>query len=140
MTRPPASDTPRVGAELPRRTVQMSLAKARLFSLPNESFHTHDEKAVQIGLKMAAPQGLMSYGYLSQAATDYFGPSWVCDGELNISFVNLLTREDLLTIGGEVADVRREGDRLRIVLALWIDNDRGEKVAVGQAIGYRPAL
>ncbi|MGE0807030.1 MAG: hypothetical protein AB7L76_15885, partial [Burkholderiaceae bacterium] len=57
-----ASHRWQIGDELPRRQIQMSLAKARLFSLPNESFHTHDDKAIRIGLRAAAPQGLMSYG------------------------------------------------------------------------------
>ncbi len=127
---------PAVGDLLPPRRVQMTLAKARLFSLPRESFHTHDGMAVAIGLKRAAPQGLMAYGYLSQLATDYFGPSWVTGGELNINFINLLDRDDLLTIAGKVTSVDRENGRTRVTVEVWVDSHRGTRVAAGNAVGY----
>lgn len=125
------------GMTLPPRKIQMSITKARLFSLPNESFHTHDQLAQRIGLKVAAPQGLMAYGYLSQMATEFFGPRWVEGGELNVSFTNLLSRDDLLTVNGVVISVETEGRRKRITLDIWVENERGDKVAVGQAIGYQ---
>lgn len=127
---------PAVGDLLPVRQAQMTLAKARLFSLPRESFHTHDDMAVAIGLQRAAPQGLMAYCYLSRLATDYFGPSWVAGGELNINFINLLDRDDLLTIAGKVTGVDRENGRTRVTVEVWVDSHRGTRVAAGNAIGY----
>lgn len=127
---------PSVGDLLPVRKVQMSLAKARLFSLPRESFHTHDHLAVKIGIPRAAPQGLMSYGYLSKLATDFFGPSWAAGGELNVNFVNLLDREDELTIAGRVAAVGPSGERSLVVLEIWVDSNRGVRIAAGEARGY----
>ena len=127
---------PAVGDPLPALHVQMTLAKARLFSLPKESFHTHDDMAVAIGLKRAAPQGLMAYGCLSRLATDYFGPSWVSGGELNVAFINLLDRDDLLTIAGKVTGVERDGGRTRVTVEIWVDSHRGTRVAAGNAIGY----
>ncbi len=127
---------PAVGDLLPPRQVQMTLAKARLFSLPRESFHTHDDMAVAIGLQRAAPQGLMSYGYLSKLATDYFGPAWVSGGELNINFINLLDRDDLLTVAGRVTGVEDDDGRTRVTVEVWVDSHRGTRVAAGNAIGY----
>lgn len=124
------------GMKLPTRAIQMSITKARLFSLPNESFHTHDHLAQKIGLKVAAPQGLMAYGYLSQIATEFFGPDWVQGGELNVSFTNLLSRDDVLSVSGIVARIAPENGRQRVELDIWVENERGDKVAVGQAIGF----
>jgi hypothetical protein len=126
---------PAVGDELPARVVQLSLAKARLFSLPRESFHTHDSLAQEIGLKRAAPQGLMSYGYLSKLATDYFGLSWFHGGELKVNFINLLDREDTLTIGGRVAGAERMAGGMKVRLEVWIDTERGPRVAAGEITG-----
>jgi len=127
---------PEIGHLLPTRKVQMSLAKARLFSLPRESFHTHDHLAEKIGIPRAAPQGLMAYGYLSKLATDFFGPSWAFDGELNVSFINLLDREDELTIAGRVAAVEAAEKGHLVVLEIWVDSNRGVRVAAGEAKGY----
>lgn len=123
--------------KLPTRKIQMSLAKARLFSLPNESFHTHDKLAQKIGLSVAAPQGLMAYGYLSQMATEFFGEEWANGGELNISFTNLINRNDLLSVNGNIAKIDSENGRRRITLDLWVENERGVKIAAGQAIGFK---
>lgn len=127
---------PEIGHLLPARKVRMSLAKARLFSLPRESFHTHDHLAEKIGIPRAAPQGLMAYGYLSKLATDFFGPSWASDGELNVSFINLLDREDELTIAGRVAAVDPAEARTLVTLEIWVDSNRGVRVAAGKAKGY----
>ena len=48
-----------IGAELPTRTIQMSLEKSRLFTLPAENFHTHDEIAQKMGLRCAVPAALL---------------------------------------------------------------------------------
>lgn len=133
---PSPKPLPAVGDLLPVRKVQMSLAKARLFSLPRESFHTHDHLAVKIGIPRAAPQGLMAYGYLSQLATDFFGPAWAAGGELNVNFVNLLDREDELTIAGRVAAVEPSGEGSLVVLDIWVDSNRGVRIAAGEARGY----
>ena len=47
---PPDAADIAVGFKLPTRAVQMSNVKARLFSLPKESFHTHDTMARALGL------------------------------------------------------------------------------------------
>lgn len=57
-------------------------------------------------------------------------------GELNINFINLLDRDDLLTIAGKVTSVDRENGRTRVTVEVWVDSHRGTRVAAGNAVGY----
>jgi acyl dehydratase len=116
--------------------VTLTLANARLFSLPLESFHTHDSLAKDAGFPKAVPQGLMSFGYLSRLCTDYFGEQWCVSGTLEVKFINMLYRDDRLTIGGRVADVDPLSDATaRVHLDLFVDDDTGRRVAAGTATG-----
>jgi hypothetical protein len=134
---PPAAAGIAVGFRLPTRAIQMSNVKARLFSLPKESFHTHDAMARALGLKVSVPQGLMCFGYLSQLCTEFFGPGWVRGGTFNIVFARMLQRDDLLTVGGAVAAIESEAGKAgaKVTLDIWVDNDRGERVTLGTATG-----
>jgi len=100
-----------------------------------ENFHTHDEIAKEDGLGEAVPQGLMSYGYLSEMCTLFFGNRWANGGTLNVNFVGMLRKNDLLTVRGKVKEKAPEGSKVRLVLEVSVENDRGELVAVGTASG-----
>ena len=124
-----------VGYELPVIQKQMHIVKARLYTLPFENFHTHDEIAKEDGLGEAVPQGLMSYGYLSEMCTLFFGNSWANGGTFNVNFVGMLRKNDLLTVRGKVKEKVEEDSTVRLVLEVSVENDRGELVAVGTASG-----
>lgn len=124
-----------VGYELPVLQKQLDLVKSRLYSLPTESFHTHHELAQLIGFGSAVPQGIMSYGYMSELCTRFFGESWVYGGTLNVSFVGILRTDHLLTIRGTVKEKVNEGSKTKLVLDLSVENQHGEKVALGTASG-----
>lgn len=133
--RPPSAAEVEVGFKLPTRTIQMSNVKARLFSLPKESFHTHDTLAQALGMKVSVPQGLMCFGYLSQLCTEFFGPSWARGGTFNVVFARMLQRDDLLTVGGVVTEISADGESSEVTLDVWVDNERGERVTLGTAKG-----
>ncbi len=132
---PPRAEEIEVGFKLPARTVQMSNVKARLFSLPKESFHTHDTLARELGMKVSVPQGLMCFGYMSQLCTEFFGPSWVRGGTFNVVFARMLQRDDLLTVAGVVTAKDTVGTGAKVTLDIWVDNERGERVTLGTATG-----
>lgn len=123
------------GYELPPIQKEMTLAKSRLYSLPMESFHTHQELADKAGVGSIVPQGFMSYGYLSEMCTNFFGNEWAKGGTLKVKFVGMLRVGDLLTSRGVVKEIIEKDGTKEIVLDIWVENQKGEKVAVGTASG-----
>ncbi|MBR0898901.1 hypothetical protein JQ616_28410 [Bradyrhizobium tropiciagri] len=121
--------------------VRVTLANARLYSLPHESFHTHDSLAEKVGFPRAVPQGLMSFGYLIKLCTQYFGPEWAnTSGGIDVAFTNMLFRDDLLTVGGEVIAAESLSDStVKVTLAIHVDNQNGRRVAAGEASGVLPS-
>lgn len=119
------------GRELPQRHITMSLEKSRLFTLPVENYHTHDAAAQAMGLRVAVPAAMMSFGYLSRHCDEFFGPAWVSSGELNVVFTRMLARDDVLTVHG-TARTEPSGSG-RSTIDVGIRNARGEAVAVASA-------
>ncbi|WP_037144123.1 MaoC family dehydratase [Rhodococcoides fascians] len=125
-------------SEVTSYTAQLTLAHARLFSLPTESFHTHDSIAQEYGFPKAVPQGLMSFAYLSRLCTEYFGSDWANSGEIDVKFIGMLYRDDTLTVSGTaVSEDTATDDPSLITLKLHIDDQNGRRVAVGTARGHR---
>ncbi|MBR0684362.1 hypothetical protein JQ594_00390 [Bradyrhizobium manausense] len=117
--------------------VTLTLANARLYSLPLESFHTHDSLAKKFGFPRAVPQGLMSYGWLIKLCTEYFGPEWVnTSGHIEVAFINMLFRDDVMTVGGHVVEVENVSDsQVKVKLQIHVDDQNGRRVAAGEATG-----
>ena len=115
----------------------MSLAKSRLYSLPMESFHPHEKLARKAGLDFIVPHGMMSYGYLSEICTLFFGKDWAEGGTLKVKFTGMLRIDGILTSHGVVKEITEtENKKQKIELDIWMENHRGEKVAVGTASGF----
>ena len=111
----------------------MSLEKSRLFTLPTENYHTHDAAAQAMGLRVAVPAAMMSFGYLSRHCGDFFGPAWVKSGELDVVFTRMLARDDILTVHGSVRGAKATAAGVRTEIDAGIHNARGEAVAVASA-------
>jgi acyl dehydratase len=129
--RPETPSAPLPGRTLIPRTIELSLEKSRLFSLPAENYHTHDKHAQAMGLRVAVPAAMMSFAYLSRFAQDHFGDAWISCGKLDVVFTRMMQRDDILTVLGSI-DRERGGDT-GTVLGLRIDNAQRELVAVATA-------
>ncbi len=129
----PAASLPPSGPSLPERRIEMSLEKSRLFTLPTENYHTHDSAAQAMGLRVAVPAAMMSFGYLSKQCGDFFGPAWPGSGEIDVVFTRMLSRDDVLTVCGVVRGTRATPQGIRTDLDLSIHNARNETVAIASA-------
>lgn len=128
-----AEAAPAPGRPLPQRRIEMSLEKSRLFTLPTENYHTHDAAAQAMGLRVAVPAAMMSFGYLSKHCRDFFGPAWTGSGDLDVVFTRMLARDDVLTVHGSVRGTRSTAQGVRTEIDVGIRNARGEAVAVAVA-------
>ncbi len=97
------------------------------------NFHTDPEHARRQGQPDAVVQGLCSAAYISELCVNFFGPSWVTTGRLSTAFIYPVIVRDTITASGLVKRLEEEGGRIRLWLAVWCKNQRGELVTVGRA-------
>jgi len=67
----------------------------------------------------------------------FFGMGYL-GGTLSISFLGMAIPGDVVTARGVVSERLIEGERVRLVLKLWLENQRGEKVLAATASGFAP--
>jgi acyl dehydratase len=89
--------------------------------------HTDDETAREAGLGGVIAHGMLSMGFLGEYVAAVAGPAAV--RRLKVRFAAIVRPGDELTCRGVV----REHRAGRVVLDVWAENQRGEKVTSGEA-------
>lgn len=121
------------GEALPERVIHMSLEKSRMFTLPTENYHTHDEAAQARGFRVAMPAAMMCFGYFSKHAESYFGRTWFSTGEVSATFVRMFPRDAILTVSGRVTGRAETASGTRVELTLQVRDAEGQTIAAGKA-------
>ncbi|EQD57726.1 MaoC domain protein dehydratase [mine drainage metagenome] len=94
--------------------------------------HTDVETARAVGLPDVIAHGMLSMGFLGQFLTELAGPSGV--RQLKVRFAAMVHLGDVITCRGVVRSVRpQEGNRAAVALEVSAENQRGERVTVGDA-------
>lgn len=93
--------------------------------------HQDDDIARAVGLPGVIAHGMLNYGVLSRAVTDWLGdPARL--RRLGVRFSNMVQPGDTVTCRGTVASVDQAAGTA--VIDVWMENQRGEKVlSHGQA-------
>ena len=95
--------------------------------------HT-DDYARQFGLRGALIGGSILLSYVLEMLYDYFGQNWLYHGKISVSFIGGgAINGDVLTAHGLVTSSEREEAGTRLHLDVWMENQTGAKVLVGQA-------
>ena len=100
-----------------------------------KNIHTDDEVARQAGLPRALAQGRYPIAYISERMLEFFGQGWVQGGKLGVTLVKGVYPGDTLTVKGVVTDKIPEGNAMRLVLDVWLENQAGEPATTGTASG-----
>lgn len=99
------------------------------------SFHTDPDLAA--GTMYGAPiaQGVLTEALVSALITNWMpDPSgWISGSTLTSKFIGPVWYEDTLTYQARVTDVQTDGGKRRVSLDVWAENQRSEKVMVGDA-------
>ena len=123
---------PRVepGQEIPRLT-----RIARLTTDPEALNPIHeDEYAKQYGLRGALVPGSTLLACILEMLYLYFGQNWLYHGKIKTSFIGGgAISGDVLTAHGTVTGNILEEAGIRIELDIWLENQKQEKIVVGQA-------
>jgi len=99
------------------------------------SIHSDEAWARQKGFRTCLAQGMMSTAYVSQLMVNLLGPGFARGGTMSMAFVKPVYAGDRLTAHGVVKDRQNEGGATRVVVEVWVENQHGEKTAVGHATG-----
>lgn len=126
-----------VGHELETIVKRTSLDKSRLYqgwpAVRNR--HTDYAAAQASGLREPNLMGGQTTEYLGELFVKFFGEGFL-GGTLSVSFLGFVTPGEEVTVGGVVTDRQVEGDRVKLLVNLWVDNARGERVLAGRASGW----
>ena len=99
------------------------------------SFHTDPDLAA--GTMYGAPiaQGVLTEALVSALITNWIpDPSgWISGSTLTSKFIGPVWYEDTLTYQARVTDIQTDGGKRRVSLDVWAENQRSEKVMVGDA-------
>ena len=127
------------GAKLPELVKQVSQRKIDVYSgVRPRSIHTDETWARAKGFPTCLAQAMMSTAYVSELMTRFVGAGFVKGGTMSMTFIKPVLAGDRLTVHGVVKEKRPDGDRTRVVVEVWCENQHGEKTAVGTASGLLP--
>ncbi len=120
----------REGEEIPR------LTKTAFMPIDLEArnpIHT-DDYAKNLGLRGALIRGSTLLSYVLEMLYSYFGQNWLYHGKISASFVGGgAINGDVLTVHGLVTSVKQEAAGTRLNLDIWMENQTGAKIVVGEA-------
>jgi acyl dehydratase len=130
----PRTASQEIGAALPPLTKTIQQRQIDCFSgvRPN-SIHTDAEWARKKGFRAPLAQAMMSTAYVSQLMTQFAGEGFVKGGKMSVSFIKPVVVGDTLTVCGRVKSREAEGDKVRVTVEVWCENQDGVKTMVGTA-------
>lgn len=100
-----------------------------------KNIHTDDDVARKAGLPRALAQGRYPVGYISERMLEFFGLGWIQGGKVDVALVKGIFPGDTITVKGVVTDKQPEGNKVRLVLDVWLENQHGEQATAGVASG-----
>ena len=125
-----------VGQALPSLVKDVSQRRIDAYSgVRPRSIHSDEAWARQKGFRDCLAQGMMSTAYASQLMVKLLGPGFARGGTMSMAFIKPVYAGDRLTVHGVIRDKRRDGSATRVVVEVWVENQHGEKTAIGHATG-----
>ena len=103
---------------------------------PSKNVHTNDEFARKCGLPGRAASGAMVQGYVVDFMADVFGIGWLENGSFNLKFVAPVQVWDSVVPRVRCTGTSDKGGQTRVDLELVCENQSGDPVAVGTAVGW----
>jgi acyl dehydratase len=95
--------------------------------------HT-EEYAKKFGMRGALVAGSTLLSYMLEMLYNTFGEKWLSHGKINISFIGGgALNGDQITVHGKVKSIEPQEGGDRITLDLWMENQNGAKIMVGEA-------
>ena len=132
----PSASGVKVGQALPSLVKDVSQRRIDVYSgVRPRSIHSDEAFAREKGFRTCLAQGMMSTAYVSQMMVKFLGPGFASGGTLSMAFIKPVYAGDRLTVRGVIKDKQSDNGAKRVVVEVWVENQHGEKTAVGHATG-----
>lgn len=139
--KPPTAKSLQIGEALPLLTKSIAQRQIDCYSgVRPRSIHTDPEWARKKGFKVPIAQALMSTAYVSQMMVQFCGEGFVRGGRISVAFIKPVLVGDTLTAQGRIKSREQEGDKTRVTVEVWCENQDGVKTMVGTASGLESDL
>jgi acyl dehydratase len=126
----------KAGQALPSLVKDVSQRRIDIYSgVRPRSIHSDEAFAREKGFRTCLAQGMMSTAYVSQLMVNLLGPGFATGGTLSMAFIKPVYAGDRLTVRGVVKDKQSDNGATRVVVEVSVENQHGEKTAVGHATG-----
>jgi acyl dehydratase len=130
-----------IGWELPALSRQMSLRQFEerhplLYgegAWPHKNIHSDPDAARAEGLSEPVGSAPSFFAMVTRAMTMCFGTGWVVGGRTTLKMIKPVFARNFVTAKGVLREKQPEGDVVRYVFDVWVENEQGEKVVVGKA-------
>ena len=134
-----------IGLELQPLTKRITQQKIDLFEqcgvIHGSNIHTDPQLAARrLGTTYTIASGRMSIAYACQALRSVLGGAFDRTGTLNMKFLRPVRDGDTVTVGGQVTEMRAEGDGTRVVVDVWCENQDSHRTAVGMGSALLPGV
>jgi acyl dehydratase len=125
-----------VGQVLPSLAKDVSQRRIDVYSgVKPRSIHSDEAWARRKGFSACLAQGIMSTAYVSQMMVNLLGPGFARGGTMSMAFIKPVYAGDRLSVHGIIKDKQPDNGATRVVVEVWVENQHGEKTAVGHATG-----
>jgi acyl dehydratase len=126
-------DTP-VGFELDgvKKQAIIQLMGSRHWGRRNP-IHWDPVTSANHGLKAPIATGMMSSAYLAETLVNFFGAAFFENATMEGKFLKSIYAGEVITTHGIVRERISEGDKVRLRVELWADNEEGEIKTVVEA-------
>jgi acyl dehydratase len=137
----PTAKPLQIGDALPPLTKSIAQRQIDCYSgVRPHSIHTDPEWARKKGFKVPIAQALMSTAYVSEMMVQFCGEGFVRGGRISVAFIKPVLAGDTLTAQGRIKSREQEGDKTRVTVEVWCENQDGVKTMVGTASGLESDL
>ncbi len=133
-----------IGYEIEPVTYEITQEKINIYSRrvfdgrDTKNIHTDDDVARRAGLPRALAQGRYPIAYISERLLAFFGTGWIQGGKLDVTLVKGIFPGDTIAVKGVITAKAPEDGAVRLVLDVWLENQRGEQATAGVASGLVP--
>jgi acyl dehydratase len=118
----------RPGDELPELSQQITREQINAYAQASGDWnpiHRDEDVAKSVGLPGVIAHGMLDFGLMSRAVTDWMGDPGRLRS-LSARFSSMVRPGDVVTCRGRVQSLDEEAGTAE--LALWMENQRGERV------------
>jgi 3-hydroxybutyryl-CoA dehydratase len=95
--------------------------------------HVDPEFGKKTKFQSTLAHGILLVAYLSEMMKNNFGKPWFTTGDMEIGFLGPAKPGDTLVTKGKIEKMNGNQNKTQISCLVWVENQRGEKVAGGKA-------